>query len=431
MTRKKWGTFVVAGVVLSSFVGAAAPRAVAQRLLVSTETDALSAGAKATPFREEDVLFLGNGSGPSSFVSWQNWRVLVGDADGDGHFDDQPSEVDALAIAPGAPERPSAFDILVSFSTDRTFPSGLKARDGDVIRLVPGGSFEIAYSEDMFTGGTGTTAIDVDALAVAPDGTFYFSFAEDEITAAGYLAAENGGNATLDEACVFRWQTRETEAHLFLTPENLIAMVNHAVGTSLTTVGDLQGLELDPANPGALLFAVSSKSRGPEGTVFTTAGGGQVAVVGGVTLAGDSMGFSEPESLDSLALVPDQKPPFEMRADVTEASLATNAYVEIFLGHGTPLGEAVVLVSPAMTPTSTPVPMPKLRGTGRLYVDTTSVLFKSSLRNPKFRTRLDANGCGTLRFPTAGSPVGIVRFVQSVDVASFEATEAVAIETIP
>lgn len=431
MSQKKWGTFVVVPLGLAVLVSAVAPRAAAQgsRLLVSTETDAVAAGGKDGPFREEDVLFLGDG--PSAFVTAQNWRVLVGDGDGDGHFDDEPSEVDALAVVPGSPARPSAFDLLVSFSADRTFASGEKARDGDVVRFVPGGSFQVVHSEDVFAAGTATSAIDVDAFAIAPDGTLFFSFAEDETTSAGYLAAENGGNPTLDEACVFTWRPGEAEAHLFLTPDALVAMVNQALGSALTTVGDLQGLDLDPENPGALLFAVSSKSRGAEGTVFSTAGGGSVASLGGRTLAGETMGFGEPESLDSLAVVAEQKTPLSVRADATEVSVSASAFVELSIAHGTPGGEAVLLVAPAVLPAPTPVPMPRLGGSGRIYLDMASPLFKASLRNPKFRTRLDGSGCGAVRFPTAGSPAGIVRLVQAVDLSGREASEAVAIETLP
>jgi hypothetical protein len=208
-------------------------------------------------------------------------------------------------------------------------------------------------------------------------------------------------------------------------------MVNGALGTTLSTVGDLQGLEIDPENPGALLFAVSSKSSGPEGTIFSTVEGGRVASVGGVTLAGESMGFGEPESLDSIASLPEQKAPFFARADATEVSVSTASYVEIALSNGTPFGSAVVLVAPAVLPAPTPIPMPKLGGSGRIYLDVASSLFKTSLRNPKYRTTLDSNGCGVVRFPTAGNPVGIVRFAQAVDLASLEASEAIAIESTP
>ncbi len=431
---KQWErrTVLFAALASAAVLGAGEARpveAAGAKLLASTESDAESASGKLGSIHDEDVLLFD--SGPASWIGHQSWRILVGDADGDGRFDDEPSEVDALAVALDAPARPTAFDLLVSFSADRSFPSGAKARDGDVIRLGPGGTFTVFVSEDQFAAATSTSSIDVDAFAIAPDGTLYFSFAEDETTTAAHLVAENGGSETLDEACVFQIRPSDSQAHLYLSPASFLAMVNHAIGSSLTTVGDVQGLDFDPDVPGALLFAVSSKSRGVEGTVFTTANGGSVAVVGGVEMRGDSMGFTEEETLDAIAVVADAARPLSIRAAETSVSVSASEYAEFAISGGTPGGVVIVLAAPAVFPVATPLPDPRLGGTGILYVDTSSALFRSSLRNRKFRTVLDAAGCGAIRFPTAGSPAGITRVVQAVDLSTFEASEAVAVETLP
>ena len=147
----------------------------------------------------------------------------------------------------------------------------------------------------------------MDGFAIAPNGDLYFSFADDEPTTNAGLIAQNGGVATLDEQCVFRFVPGAGSATIHLTPAAVVLAFNHAFGTTATTVVDVCDMEIDPGSPADLLLTSLSTSAAFRGKVITTAGGGTPFMIGGQQVGPQAMGLPATTSLDVLAL--DDGPP--------------------------------------------------------------------------------------------------------------------------
>ncbi len=403
----------------------------AQTYSIVTSTSGDAATAELPDIDDEELLVCTPGAGrpAASFLSDLSWEVIIGDADGDASYDDEPAEIDAIAFLPGASPRPTIYDAFVSFGSTQRFSSGQEALDGDLVRLRRDGSIDIAYPESALTSATGTSAVDVDALAIEASGAIYFSFAENETTSLDSLIAANGG-PTLDDGCVFRLEAGAPLATLSFRETDLAGMVSTALGRIVSSIVDVQGLEIDPAHAGALLFAVASTASGLEGTIFTTANGGAVASLNGAQLTGDSMGFATEESLDGLAIVPGFASPVALEVDTPDVPLSTTPAVTVRILHGTPGGTVRLLISEARPPYFEPTPAP-FGGVGLYYVDTSSALYQRTSTRARWRVPIDATGTGTFVYPTANTQVGIQRILQPLDEASGVLGDPIVMEAIP
>jgi len=414
-------------------LGAGAPGAWAQTrsILMSTSGDAATASGSNEDIDDEEILLRtpATSSEPVEFVSDAAWEVLFGDGDGDGMFDDEPSELDALHVPTDLGRRPTAFDAFVSFSADEDFVDGVVVRDGDVVRLRPGTSPEVAYPEARFEELTGTSNVDVDAFALDFDGAMYFSFADSEETSYEVIAAENGGDPVLLDGTIFVVRPGDTFAHLFATEADVLEMVRAALGSSSSSIGDTQGLCADPENPGEILFVVSSTASGLEGTIFSTAGGGTVAQLDGVALEGSGFGFATEEALDAIAVVPAMTDPLRMEIDSVDIPAGASE-VELRIVGGTPGGRARVLAAPAALPIAMPIADPRLGGAGYLFLDPSSTLFRNTSRRARFEIGLDGDGSGVFRHPITTLAPGTKRSVQVLDPDTLEISAPATIEIV-
>jgi len=401
-------------------------------LLLSTSGDAATASGAFPDVDDEEILVLESSaaSEPAEFLSDFAWEVVLGDRDGDGAFDDEPGELDALHLAHDLASRPLLFDALVSFSATETLLGGLGVLDGDLVRIGPGGTGEIVIDEATFEVWTGTSNVDVDAFVIDATGDTYFSFADTEETTYEVLIQENGGDPAMLDGTVFVKRTGETFAHIFLTEDQVLQLVRNALQSENRSIGDTQGLAVDPMHPGEIFFAVSSTASGIEGTVFSTHDGGSVAMLDGRALAGSELGFATEEALDALSVVPFTKSPIQVQMDSADVPAGDASAIELRILGGTPGGRVRVLASPAVLPVLAPLPDDTLTGVGHFYVDTTSNLFRNSLVRPKFELTLDERGTGVYRHPSRPIPAGIQRLVQVVDVTTREISEGVAIEVV-
>jgi len=402
-------------------------------LLISTSGDAATASGSLPDIDDEEILVFSPpySSEPASFLEDFAWEVVLGDADGDGRFDDEPGEVDAVHLPPGAPGRPTVFDLWVSFSASEEFVDGSTVRDGDVVRVLPGGGVEVVVEEAFFEVATGATDIDVDAFTVTAAGDFLFSFADTEETTYPSIIQENGGSSTLDDGTVFVVHAGEALAHVFATETQFVEMVRNALGTTTSSIGDTQGLAEDPGHPGEIWFVVSSTSLQVEGTVFSTFAGGSVALMNGVfELRGSSFGFETEEPLDALALLPWMKDPICLQVESADVPPGDASEIEIRILGGTPYGAVRLLASPAVLPVLAPVPDPRLGGVGMFFVDTGSTLFRNSATRAKYLAALDGDGNGVFVHPPRPIPVGVQRILQVVDLTTREISDGLVIEAV-
>jgi hypothetical protein len=437
--RTKWMVFAggflrrVAGCGLGVLLSAiAAAPAAAQTWALVTSTSGDAATADLPDIDDEEILVVTPGSGRAiaTFLSDLTWEVVLGDANRNGRFDDEPAEVDAIAFLPGAPARPTIYDAYVSFGSSRTFVSGQVALDGDIVRLRTDGAIEIFLSESFLAEATGTSTIDVDALAIDPaNGAVYFSFAENETTTLDSLIEQNGG-PTLDDGCVFRLDPGAPRAHLVHREADFVAMVSAALGRTVASIVDVQGLEIDPEHPGALLFAVGSTAAGLKGTVFTTHGGGAIATLNGSALTGDSFGFTTEQSLDALAVVTSFGTPLAIEVDSPDVSISSVSEATVRVLNGTPGGTVRILASPATLPYAPPV-RSGTAGVGLYYVDVTNPLFHRSAVRARWSVPIDASGSGIFTFPTAMAVAGMQRILQPFDEVTGELGDPIVLEAIP
>ena len=407
-------------------------RAQDHTLLFSTSGDATTAGGTYPDIDDEEIVALTwHGlADPAEFVSDFAWEAILGDIDGDGAFDDEPGELDALHIAVPAGVRPTLFDAFVSFSATELVLGGTELRDGDVARLLPGGGADIFLDEATFETWTGTADVDVDAFTIDSAGDTFFSFADNEETAYESLIQQNGGDPVLPDGTIFVVRAGETSATILHTEAAVLELVRAALGVSNSSIGDLQGLAPDPVNPGELFFAISSTSSQLEGTIFSTRNGGVVARLNGTELRGSGFGFDTEEALDALSIVPFTKDPVQIQMGTPDVPAGDAANVELIIRNGTPGGLARVLLSPAVLPLLAPTPDASLQGVGMFYVDTTSSLFRNSSIRRKFEVTLDSNGAASFRHPARPLPAGIQRIAQVIDLSTREISEAVIIEVI-
>jgi hypothetical protein len=173
---------------------------------------------------------------------------------GDGQSDVW-KDVDALAVVMASPRR--VRDVYVSFTT--TVGPFL---DGDIVRLAPDGTLEVAWSEAQIVSAFGCTDgnVDLDALHVYADGSMLLSFADDE--ASSVLSTDTPNVIT--DGSVLLWDPIQGVEAVVYTEGEVDQMITTALGKA-TTAGDTLSLAVDSG--GAICFTVQSPSA-DDATVF-------------------------------------------------------------------------------------------------------------------------------------------------------------------
>jgi hypothetical protein len=402
-----------------TFLGASSLDAQPLTLLTTTDGPALTSQG---PIENEEILLLPSSSnGVEQLISSRAWAILLGDADGNGRLDDEPTEIDALAPIPGT-TRLSIWDLAFSLDVDRPLRAGRVLRDGDLLRLTETGQIEVLFSEEEIAGALATfDDVDLDGACLLPDGSLIFSLGGNIITLSPGLAADNG-SPLIDDHAVLMLTPGAPRAHVLHSGLEMIAMANRALGTSYVSLIDVQGLEIDPHGSGEdLLFATGLRNTPGAGTVLTTRDGGRVAHLYGRPLVPATFGFVDSEDLNALALVPCATPPPSLRLLTPEVSAAGDLDIEI--GCGGP-GRRGRLLASSLTGTKvTTETIPGLGGAGLLFLDRSDALFRSSLRSPKTWFRADGSGRArvTLAPPgkLAGTSLVLQAFVQETREASY------------
>jgi hypothetical protein len=351
-------------------------------------------------------LVPGTDASAAKIAGLAEWACLMGDEDGDfdfweGVFDD----LDALglhALLP-PPERLTSGGLILSCEAafggalESSVYDSLGACDGTLFRLdrAPGGATYLVHrflTEASVLaaigqlGQPGSDGVDVDAFAMDPDGNVYLSFRVDEAVN-GVVLEDDGVLALPAAALTFDMDLNVTaadpgSARIVLDALAVNTLVLHAgllnaSGQAITTLTDLQALELDPqggsfvpVQAGAELPSVphllfNGQALGP--TVLTTRDGGRIAMLNGVplgttTLSGAPLGLDPASTsgatsdLNGLLVMPDSLP--VPMLDVTDGEVDVHAapegaLVEFLGAHFTP-GAAALLLLDGWVPLGSP-----------------------------------------------------------------------------
>jgi hypothetical protein len=396
-------------------------RAGAQTFVFSTTTD-----QPATPVMiHDEELYAFDASGRWPLLTREILGIAVGDVDGDGVFDDQPVDIDAAhASGLGAPG-----EFHLSVTADFNVADGTLIKDGDIFHFTATGAV-IDLPESLFEGLTGTTQVDVDGFAIAPNGDFYFTFADDETTTNAALIAQNGGNATLDEQCVFRATPGSSAAVIFMTPGAVVAAFNHAFATTATTVVDVCDLEMDPGSPGDILLTSLSTAAALRGKVITTFNGGTPFMLAGQEIGLPALGLSTTAQLDALAVATVTRSPV-LRAIPEIVSFAAPLVASVTSTGWTPGASVQFVETDAVLPRPFFLSYPMQTGYTVSPLDPANPLFLASFTVPSWRVTADATGTATYLYDTSTIPPGINAVVQTVDLLTGTMSAPVSVAFVP
>ena len=400
----------------------------AQSLLLSVNTPAASGADPDQNYDRGDILTFSSGTGTTHLASREALTVLVGDGNGNGTYDDAPDVIDALAV----PDQPIANDLLgVLMSFDKTvrFADGTTVLDGDVVALQPNGGVSIVYPESLFAQVTGTSSIDVDAFHVESDGRLVFSFANDESTSLPALVQQNGGQALLDETTIFSLDAGATEATILHTRDMVVAMVNQALGTSVSTVVDAGAITADPTHPGHYIFALGSTNSAIEGRLISTWNQGSLANVGGLDLVSGSFGFVDDEVFTALAFVPSAPPTLNLYGPET-FSIGMPDSLAVFRASGaTP--SALLKLGAAQSEFPAPASMfsSSLNPPSWIFLDIADPFLVISLQSTAFMTISDVDGRAIWTFATQFVPPGLSITLQAIEMGTLRTSLPVIVNT--
>lgn len=361
----------------------------AEGFLLSITSDGLLPGG---PVADEEVLFVSATSPVRRFLSDQTLALHFGDRNGDGHVD-TPGDIDALEfVAPGA-GAPVVSGVYFSLVQDQ---GGF--HDGDILRFDPSSpaGVEVFVKESELTAALQANDgnIDVDAVAFLDDGSVLFSLAEDETVGPQQVVVFD------DDVLI--WRPGLLGAGVYKTGLELETIAEAALGKAIS-IGDVKGLE---AEGGELLFTIQSPSS-DDATIFSTAGGGQIA------LAEAAMGFASNVEADALAIVPSE-PPASARFASPTATAGNNMSVS-FEGL-TPSQPFVLLLSTASRLAGGGFAMP---GWGVLALDPNEPLFLIGLANAKALAGVAGpDGSGAFFGDVPPTPWPYELYAQAYDVAT-------------
>ena len=341
-----------------------------------------------------------------------NLNSMFGDVDSNLLFDDFDRSIDAMSL-PTPGDDGGVLGLFLSLSQNTTALGGINILDGDVFSLHAGGIVQIEFLEADFANVTSTTTVDIDAFHLAADGSCYFSFANDENTTSANLIAANGGNASLDETTVFYWPIGSTEAQIYLDRNAILAHVNQALGTSLTTVVDVTGFTDDPNSPGEFLFTLGSANSTIEGRVFSTNQGGSLAQWLGQAIDSTTFGFVTEEILEGLAHDPLGTTSLQLFPPDHVASPAN--FHSYGIAGASPGSQIHLFAAHSLFPIMPATQIIGLSGFSWLYVNDSDPFFATSVASLSFSAYSDAAGRCQISFDVSNLPLGLRINMQAVD----------------
>jgi hypothetical protein len=280
-----------------------------------------SGGTSLANLTGEDVAVLDDiatSTSAEAYLTDSNWQVFFGDADGDDVYwqSELAGSIDALVQYGGT--APHALFISPSV-TIGSYPNvlepgdiGRPRLDGKMDYLIRGGQIKQAFDIKP------TDDINVDACAISGD--WIFLSLEDDITTNSGVVIHDGdvllidylfwSDGTVDSVEPDKGVVIITEAQI----DDLVAHsgVSDVDGNAVTSIGDLDGLEIDPSSFINVflddgwnfhfhdLFFTGLNLVG--GAVLTTDGSGSIAVIDGQALAHQ---VPDPTSGAQVGLEPD------------------------------------------------------------------------------------------------------------------------------
>jgi hypothetical protein len=342
----------------------------------------------------------------SKVTGLAEWACLLGDEDNDfdfweGVFDDLDA-VGLHALLP-PPERLTSDRLILSCEAtfggaqESSAYDSIGACDGTLFRLdrAPGGGTYLVHhflreasvlAAIGQLGQPGNDGVDVDAFAMDSEGNIYLSFRIDEVV--------NGTLVEDDGVVALPWSTLTFNQDLDVidvVPNSAVIVLNalavntlvlhaglkNASGNTITTLTDLQALELDPEGGSFVPVQVTpelpvvphllfnGQTIGP--VVLTTRDGGRIATLNGqllgtTALSGSALGLDPASTsgatsdLNGLLVMPDTLP--VPMLDVTKGEVDVHAApegatVEVLGGHFTP-GVAALLLLDGWVPLGSP-----------------------------------------------------------------------------
>ncbi len=363
-----------------------ASAAVAQHALVFVpESDCSSGGGVRAldQFTDEtmvEIVPAAAGATARKTMSLATLNALVGDEDSDLDFFESPfDEIDAIALPPqyvaSSYGSPSLYDYVWSGQHDFGEAYAAMVSDGSLWRFVKAPSLagpvvEVVLDHAVLQAGLGTSGtVDIDAVAFSATGDLFLSFRDDELIHGDLVAFADGGVMAF-KAGDIAWNADGTIADLggdtaviVLDEADVDAHVAAAallddVGAPVTTIGDLQALDVDPAG-GTFVGAdgvtswpvllLAGATTGPR--VLTTAGGGMIAMLNGVELGeaasqdGAALGLDGNGSdLSALQVITQRDLPLCL--DLTGQGLhPADLDDTLWIGNGLPNGTVLLYVA--------------------------------------------------------------------------------------
>jgi hypothetical protein len=303
------------------------------------------------------------------FLTKMNTNVELGDRDGDGVIYQVllTYGIDALHFCQPGDAR--NLNLFMSIQNDLAATSSLpEIRDGAIFSLRGGGTIQVYLSEAHINAAFGLAGapFDVDAFAIDPYGNIALSFDDDTWLYGGSVLAEDGALLVIPAVALTLGPCQVTTVipnsgfilHSEAALDGFVASAGVAgnAGTPITTISDLDGLDVDP-DGGSLNIQIPPSVLNPnpgleydnpfEGqwlqvshwrfnglaltgaSVLTTSGGGAIESMNGVLLGspvvttGTQVGLAASGSvraLDGLASVAKPNPArFVLDGDTTMA----------------------------------------------------------------------------------------------------------------
>jgi hypothetical protein len=370
-------------------------------------------------------------------------HAFIGDLDDDGRY------VDAATDAPGRDTdavfvrkfidpfpTPSPREVYVSKEDSESFDAGL--RDGDVFRYSDQGEVLYFVREAQLLDGFGTPGdIDLNAICQTDAGDLFFSVSDVAppfgsqgsiffvpTTAIVYNSA--GSISAIATGSVVEIAT---QAQMGAMVAN--SGMRTSTGSSVTTFGDVGGLEIDP-NGGTWVSVLDGQTypnllftwpgSGNDGAILSTDGGGSIATINGVPLAstqqtnGSQIGLLPTvvgiHGLEGLAVIDERPAPLVLETYPTNlVTFSTTLYTEQQVSGATPGGTVAIFVALGPNAVGGFVPAANVLG-GQLF---------GQLLLPVFPCTVDADGfCNqprTMPATVLGSGVNVVW--QVFDITAF------------
>jgi hypothetical protein len=305
---------------------------------------------------------------------------LAGDPDNDGRYVEASVDgpggssnvVDEIFVKANTVGPVSHRDVFLSLSAASTMLGTLPS---DVFRFSGQGTREVFLAEAQVMTATGGTSLNLDALCQTVAGDLFFSFSVAETLALGAAA---DGDLLMIPASAITYDgfgnvaaITANSAIRVATETQLQAMVaasgfKTASGGTALSLFNLAGLEVDP-NGGTWISPVDTLSypnvlfcwrdASNDGAILSTAGGGSLAVINGVTMGstvatnGTHLGWSPGTTGTSgpggLALIPQQAPFYELLNYPRNLHTAGTGqtFVQLQTSAGTPGGLSIFVWS--------------------------------------------------------------------------------------